>query len=230
MEWLFKPKVQLGLFVNFVFIMFTLVSSAAGERGYDLRVATFEPPPANQPLPYIEVPPARRPSKATSYLDKSTGEINVYLENNMSLVNRPGFVLFLSPTCNVQRGADAPRSVLLRFISFSGAQYFSYDDSLTLTADGVQVWPAAPEANDYIFRRRSQDEAPHSVTFGSGGRIAETVGKEIPYEVFVRVVSAKSVTLRLGPERVELTAEQLGALRDMHRRISQPSEQTHKRF
>lgn len=231
MEWIFKPKVQLGLFINFIFVMFTLVSSsAAGGNVYERRSTFVPPPPADQPLPYIPLPPPTGPSKAASYLDKTTGELNVYLENDMSLVRRPGFLLLLSPIFTVQAGADAPRSVLLRFVSYSGAQYFTYDDSLTLTADGVRVWPAAPEADGHPLSRWSEDKVPHSVTFGSGGRIAETVGKEIPYEVFLRVISAKSVTLKLGPEQVELTAEQLGALRDMHRGLARPHPETYTRF
>jgi hypothetical protein len=231
MEWLFKPKVQLGLFVNFIFVMFTLVSSgASGGNAYERRFTYVPPPPpANQPLPYIPLPPPAGPSKATSYLDESTGELNVYLENDMSLIRRPGFLLLLSPICTVQRGADAPRSVLLRFISYSETQDFTYDHSLTITADGVQAWPATSADGGNEFRRGSEDAVPHSVTFGSGGRIAETVGKEIPYEVFARLVSAKRVTFELGPEQIRLTAGQLEALRDMHRRLAQPPRET-KRF
>jgi hypothetical protein len=232
MEWLFKPKVQLGLFVNFVFIMFTLVSSAAGEHGYDLRVATFEPParPNNRTPPYVALPPPKGPSKATSYLDKSSGEINVYLENDIDLIRRPGFLLLLSPTFTVNSNGETPRSVLMRFVSFSGAEYFAYDDSLTITADDVQVWPAVLEDGSRPFHSWSEEKVPRSVTLGGDGRVVETVGKEIPYEVFVKIISAKLVSIQLGPEAKDLTAEQLGALRDMHRRLLRPPEQTHKRF
>jgi hypothetical protein len=230
MEWLFKPKVQLGLFVNFIFIIFTLVSSVAGGRTYERRVTYVPSPPASQPLPYIPLPPPTRPSKATSFLDKATGELNVYLDSDMSLIRRPGFVLLLSPTCTVQGKGEAPGSVLLRFISFSGAQYFAYDDSLTITADDVQVWPAVSQDAGPSLYPRSYEKVPRSVTFGTDGRVVETVGKEIPYEVFVKVISAKRVNFQLGPEATDLTAEQLRALRDMHRLLSQPPEEMRKRF
>ena len=232
MEWLFKPKVQLGLFVNFVFIMFTLVSSAAGGRTYDYRRATTEPmyrPNNGTPL-YIPLPPPTGPSKATSYLDKSNGELNVYLDNDISLIRRQGFVLLLSPTCTVQSTGEAPRSVLLRFISYSGAQYFAYDDSLTITADDEQVWPAYRSDGGKLWQGWTEEKVPRSVTFGNDGRVVETVGKEIPYEVFAKAISAKHVNFQLGPEATELTPEQLGALRDMHRRIAQPPVETRKRF
>ncbi|HYY98386.1 MAG TPA: hypothetical protein VE642_07345, partial [Pyrinomonadaceae bacterium] len=62
MEWFFKPKVQLGLWVNFIFVMFTLVSSsAAGGHVYERRSTLVPPPPANQPLQYIPLPPPAGP-------------------------------------------------------------------------------------------------------------------------------------------------------------------------
>lgn len=229
MEWFFKPKVQLGLFVNLIFIMFTLVSSAAGVHTYDYRDANVEPlyRPNNRTPPSIVLPPPTGPSKAASYLDKTTGELNIYLDNDLDLIRRPGFLLLLSPTFTVRSTGEAPRSVLLRFVSFSGAQYFSYDDKLTLTADGRQVWPAD---GGEPWPGWSEDKVPHSTTIGGDGRVVENVGKEIPYEVFAEVISAKHVSLQLGPEETVLTAAQLGALRDMHRRLSQPPEQTNKRY
>jgi hypothetical protein len=231
MDWLFKPRVQLGLFVNFAFIMFTLVSSAAGEHGYDLQPVPFEPHPhQSSPLPFVALPPPKGLAKATSYLDRNTGELNVYLENDIDLIRRPDFLLLLSPTFTVHDAGEMPRSVLLRFVSFSGAQYFAYDDSLTITADDVQVWPAVPEDGSQPFHSWSEERVPRSVTFGGDGRVVETVGKEIPYEVFIKIIRAKLVSIQLGPEAKDLTAEQLGALRDMHRRLSQTPEQTHKRL
>lgn len=234
MEWLFKPKVQLGLFVNFVFIMFTLVSSAAVERTYYYRRATIEPrySPNQLTLPYIPLPPPTGPTKAISYLNRTTGETNVYLENDLDLIRRPGFLLQLSPTFTVSGPKEMPRSVLLRFLAYSGAQYFSYDHSLTITADGRQVWPVYRSDGGEQWPGWSEEKVPRSVTFGEEGRVVETVSKEIPYEVFAAVISAKRVSFKLGPEETALTAGQLGALRDMHLRLSQPPEQTqtHKHF
>jgi hypothetical protein len=229
MDWLFKPKVQLGLFVNFVFIMFTLVSSAAGEHGYNLQVVPLEPltRPNNGTPIYVALPPPTGPSRATSYLDRTSGEINVYLDNDIDLIRRPGFLLLLSPTFTVSSTGEVPRSVLLRFVSFSGAQYFSYNNKLMLTTDGRQVWPA--EGSE-LWHGWSEEKVPYSTTVDDDGRVVETVGKDIPYEIFVRLISAKRVSLKLGPEETVLTAAQLSALRDMYRRLSQPPEQTNKRF
>jgi hypothetical protein len=233
MEWFFKPKVQLGLFVNLIFIMFTLVSSAAGGHTYDYRDANEEPPlyrPNNRTPPNIALPPPTGPSKAASYLDKTTGEINIYLDNDLDLIRRPGFLLRLSPTFTVRNTGETPRSVLLRFVSFSGAQYFSYDHSLTITADDRQVWPAYGPDGGEAWKGWSDEGVPHSVTFSDNGLVVETVGKVIPYEVFAKIISAKLVSIHLGPESTDLMAGQLGALRDMHRRLSQLPEQTHKHF
>jgi hypothetical protein len=229
MEWFFKPKVQLGLFVNLIFIMFTLVSSAAGGHTYNYPSTSVEPlyRPNNGTPTYVPLPPPEGPVRATSYLDEYTGELNIYLENDLDLIRRPGFLLQLSPTFTVSGTEELPRSVLLRFVSFSGAEYFSYDDKITLTADGRQVWPAD---GGEPWQGWSEDKVPHSTTIGGNGRVVETVGKDIPYEVFAEVISAKHVSLKLGPEETELTAAQLGALRDMHRRLSQPPEQTNKRY
>jgi len=233
MEWLFKPKVQLGLFINFIFIVFTVVASTVGGgRVYEYRRSPdFMPlPPANESLPDIPLPPPTGPSKATYYFDKSTGELDVYLDNDMSLIRRPGFVLLLAPLCTVHGSSEQPRFVLLRFSAYSGAQYFAYDSSLTITADDEQIWPFPKSELDGSAHGWTEERVPRSVKFGGDGHVVETIGKEIPYSVFVKAVTAKRVRLRLGPEETYLTKEQLGALRDMYQRISQPPAETHKRF
>ena len=232
MEWLFKPKVQLGLFVNFIFVMFTLVASTAGGgRVFEYRRSPgyMPPPPASETLPDIPLPPPTGPSKAASYLDKNTGEFNVYLDNDMSLVRRPGFVLILSPICMMHGGDGQPR-VLLRFSAYSWAQYFAYDNSLTIAADGEQIWPAYKPDGGQVWEGWKENQVPRSVSFGGEGHVVEAIGKEIPYPVFVKTVNAKRVCLQFGPEETYLSKEQLDALRDMYQRISQPPEETRKHF
>src|SRR2546423_1328255 len=139
MSWFFKPKVQLGLWVNFVFVVFTIVSSTFGEHthGYGRPyVSTLDPSAAHKPLPYVSLPPPSGPTKATSYSASDFGETDVYLENDLTLIRRPGHTLLLSPTCAVHSKGETPYSVLLRFVSFSDARYFAYDSSLVITADG----------------------------------------------------------------------------------------------
>jgi hypothetical protein len=225
MEWLFKPKVQLGLFVNFVFVMFTLISSSSGGHAYERAAAVpsndFVTPP-NTALPYIPLPPPSGPSKAVFFGDRNSGEYSVYLPNDMDIARRQGFVLQLSPIFIVHNRGEEPRAVLLRFTSYSGAQYFAYDRTLVLKADGQQVWP------DATWKNWNEETVPRSVALGSNGRVVETVGKEIPYEVFAEVVKARRVSLSLGPEELELTPEQLGALRDMHRLAAAPQQEQQK--
>jgi len=233
MEWLFKPKVQLGLFVNFIFFMFTLVTSTAGDgraHEYSSGLGYEPPPPKLKSLPDISLPTPTGPSKASSNLNKETGEFSVYLDKDISLISRPDLVLILSPTCTVSSNNEQPRSVLLRFIAYSRTQYFAHDESLTITANGEQIWPVKTRDGNQQWQGWTEARVPRSVTFNSDGNVVETIGKDIPYSVFVKVVSAKRVRFQLGPEDTYLTKEQLGALRDMYQRLSQPPVETRKQF
>ena len=50
----------------------------------------------------------------------------------------------------------------------------------------------------------------------------ETLTTEIPFETFVETISAKRVVLSFGPDSVELTHDQIEALREMYRRATPP--------
>jgi len=52
---------------------------------------------------------------------------------------------------------------------------------------------------------------------------AEVFTTEIPYETFVEIISARRVVLSLGPDKVELTHDQIEAMRDMSRRVTPPT-------
>src|SRR5215212_10713034 len=115
MEWLFKPKVQLGLLVNFAFVMFTLVSSLAGsptpERWHP--AATYDAPA----IPYAPLPPPATLSIAT--VTESGGLLNVSLNNDLTLVKKTGRTLLLSPSFTMSgRAAGQPSAVTLRFTIF----------------------------------------------------------------------------------------------------------------
>lgn len=217
MEWLFKPKVQLGLFLNFIFVMFTLVTSTAGGNAH---TGYLPLPSSSAPEKFVPPPPAEMPKVASYYFD-STGDLNVYLDNDMSLVRRPRFVLLLSPLCSVNGNEEKPRSVLLRFTSFSSAQIFDYNDSLTIRADGAQIWPAYRRDGSPVWEGWNDKPVPPSHSFYGNESVVETIGVEIPYAVFVKTVTAKRVNFKLGPESTDLTDEQLRVLRDMYRRLSQ---------
>jgi hypothetical protein len=130
-------------------------------------------------------------------------------------------MLLLSPTFIMQgHSTEPPRTVLLRFFSFSDAQFFTDESPLIITADDVTAWPDTALFDGYPTPTGAR--VLHSATTDENSHVAETFGIEIPFETFVEIISAKRVIISLGPDRVELTAEQIEALRDMYRRIPQP--------
>ncbi|HEX8355491.1 MAG TPA: hypothetical protein VF611_21465, partial [Pyrinomonadaceae bacterium] len=183
-------------------------------------------PAARRPPVYAPLPPSTGPSKATTYQGRGSNQIEVYLTNDLTLVRRPGHTLLLSPTFTADAdGGGPPDSILLRFVSFSHEQVFSDHSALAITADGEIRWP---NLTLYSHPTPSDTRARHSATTGEDGQVVETVGETLPYEEFVRIVSARNVTVMLGPDVVELTAEQVEALRDMHRKLP-PSPHAPKR-
>lgn len=216
MNWLFRPKVLLGLFVNAAYLLFCLAAPARHEQRRPYRPASQRRATA----PALLAPPSA-PSKATTYYAKQSDQLNVYLTNDLTLIRRPGHTLLLSPTFSVRgQGGWQPATILLRFVAFSGGEQY-YDDQSTLTifADGVEMWPDRPGR---LSRLSSGPAVPHSVTTQADGTVAETFGEEIPYEDFLDIISARQVIIGLDADRVELTADQIEALRDMHRRLPQP--------
>jgi hypothetical protein len=85
----------------------------------------------------------------------------------------------------------------------------------------VTLWPESTRAESPGWQR---ERVPHSSATLEDGRVVETLAAEslstrISYEGFTNMTSAKRIIVRLGPDRVELTADQIESLRDMHRRI-----------
>ena len=223
MGFLHSPKVRLGLIVNGLYFLSLATPQPHGRpREYvphSSRQQGFVSA-AREPV-YAPLPPPSGPSKATTYYTKGTDQMDVSLTKDLTLVRRRGHTLLLSPTLTTRgRSPEPPRSILLRFVSFSEQQTFFPESPLVITADGVEMWNYG--------RRLSFPEVPgssrplHSVAFDDKGDVIETLGHELPYEVFIEVISAKRVIFSLGPDRVELTANQIEALRDMHRRLPQP--------
>ncbi len=223
MHWLRSPKVRLGLIVNALYFvsLFTPAQPHRRPRFYErLAERRTESAAAAHTLPaYAPLPPPAGPSKAeTNY---SSGQLNIYLSNDLTLVKRPGHTLLLSPLMTARPGEPvAPNSILLRFVSFSSAVYYDDDTPMVITADGTEMWRygSTGEVDDMPSHAR----VPHSVTY-DGGSVNETIGHELPYDVFVEIISARRVIVELGPDRVELTADQIEALRDMHRKLPLPS-------
>src|ERR1051325_10489533 len=117
MEWLFRPKVQLGLLVNFIFIMFTVVSSTA-DKGATVRPRYVAPEPEPLAVPYAPLPPPAAPSGATAV--ESGGQFHVFLTNDLTLVKNPGRTLIFAPSFSARaRPAEPPLKVTLRFMILS---------------------------------------------------------------------------------------------------------------
>lgn len=224
--WLSSSKVRLGLLVNGLYLLslFLPSHSQVGGRPY---VHTYDRPTfetsggmtggaARMPPVVVNLPPPTGPTKATSYSDKGSGSATVFLEEDLTLLNTRDHRLLLSPSFTV-RPYSSPDSVLLHFISYSREHSLSTDNGLSIIADGRQVWPAHGPDGDPAWDGWRSELVPPFVTETEGGGVVESVGKTIPYEVFAKVVGAKTVVISLGPHVLKLKAGQLEALRDMHR-------------
>jgi hypothetical protein len=229
MEWLFKPKVQLGLLVNFAFIMFTLVSSSARVAApARLRpAATYYDPPA---VPYAPLPPPAVPSSSAT--TESDGRLNVFLNNDLTLVKKAGRTLVLSPSFITRgRPPEPPPAVTLRFTIFADKDACPGACMLVINADASHVWESA--AKGTFSTGWTREKIPGSTIKLPDGQTAETLAAEIlttriPYGTFVEIISARRVVLSFGPDKVELTHDQIEAMRDMQRRVAPQPAEGHK--
>lgn len=219
--WLSNSKVRLGVLVNGLYLLslFLPSQSQVGGRPY---VHTYERPtfeaserPRGIPPAVVSLPTPTGPTKATSYRDKGSKSTIVYLEKDLTLLETRGRQLLLSPSFTV-RPDGSPDSVLLHFVSYSRRHALSTDNRLSITADGRKVWPGYSSDDGMVWKGWREESVPPFVTETEGG-VMENLGKTIPYEVFAKAVGAKTVVLSLGPHTLKLKAEQLEALRDMHR-------------
>lgn len=216
MRWFYNPKVRLALIVNGLYLisLFTPSPPYTRSRGFERRAARWSS--KSKPV-YAPLPAATGPTKAATNYDQNADHLDVYLERDLTLVSRPGHILLLSPTFTAKvRNPEPPGSVILRFVAFSQTQFFDNNSPMVITADGVEVWRYGTSGT--VDETPSNAKVLHSITYNDNGQANETVGHEIPYEVFFEIISARRVTICLGPDCVELTADQLEALRDMHRR------------
>lgn len=218
MSLLSNPKVRLGLIVNGLYFisLFTPATPHTRPRLFRHAHENEEAGAASKlpPLPPMPAPPSA-PSKATTSVAKDFDQLDVYLTNDLTLVDRPGHRLLLSPTFTTTASKpEPPDSVLLRFISSSDERMFSDYTPFNLTADG----------------EAKLDERTHFwyggdvALVGHGRPVVEGVGVELPYDVFVEIGNARQVIVQLGPDRVQLSTQQIEALRDMHRRVSHPDD------
>jgi hypothetical protein len=218
MHWLSSPRVRLGLIVNGLYFL-SLFSPSPSYTRAKLYARAYESPAGrlrSKGSPgYAPLLPQTGPLKAeTRYLYDSQ-QLEVYLTREIVLVRRRDHTLLLSPTYAMSRLPYSKQTlpVLLHFSSFSHEQLFDRDSSFVITADGVELWRYG--------RRGPGDMTPsnakglYTAALDDNDQVAETLGHEIPYDLFVQLVSAQNVTFELGPDTIELTQGQLDVLRDM---------------
>lgn len=226
-----SPKVRLALIVNGLYFIsaFTpataprmrprLFASAAEHRAALMSTKT---PPTYAPL----APPMSVTSKAMTNSLKEFDQLDVYLTNDLTLVSQPGHTLLLSPTFTTRISVpEQPPSVLMRFVSFSKEQVYTDTTPLKISTNGRYKWDDSADMNE-AYRTSRTNMGRHSVTVDEDGRVAETVGVELPYETFLEIISGRQIIIELGRDTVELNADQLEALRDMHRRLPQALDAT----
>jgi hypothetical protein len=233
MSWLSSPKVRLALIVNGLYFISLFTPTARhGRPDFFARARATQAGrsvPTVQPDPAM-FPPPSGPSRTSAF--ESGGHLHVSLNDDLTLVNRPGHKLVLSPSFDASAYPPAePKSVLFNFILYTNADAETCPGScpLTIKADAEVVWPERfaidPSGHSYSWKRES---VPHSSDKLEDGGVVETMGAElfsaeIPYDTFLDIISARSVVVRLGPDWVELSTEQMEALRDMHRRLPRQS-------
>lgn len=230
MSWFSNPKVKLALYVNgLYFLSFYMPPSPHQERphffGQAREQVARRPAPAALPE-YVPLPPPSAPSRASA--SESGGVLHVSLSKDLTLVKRPGRALLLSPSFSARSyPPNEPQSVHLNFIVYADKEPCPGNCPLTIIADGTTLWPLTeapdPRFNTYTLKRES---VPRTSSRLEDGSVVETLAAEsftaeMFYETFLDMISAKRIVVRLGPDRVELTADQIEALRDMHRRLPQ---------
>lgn len=232
MRWLSSPKVRLGLIVNGLYFISLFTTAAPQTRPHffaQARESLAARPSRVARAERVTLPPPSAPSRATAY--ESGGTLHVTLKKDLTLVRRPGRALLLSPSFTVSKypsEESEPDSVLLNFIIYAGDETCPGDCPLTIAADNRVVWPDYRRADALAYSHGWQRECvPYSSAESADGQTVETMAAEslsmrISYGQFLDTVSARRVVIKLGPDRVELTAEQIEALRDMHRRLTPP--------
>jgi hypothetical protein len=203
--------------VNFAFVMFTLVSSSAGgrtqrvivdvRRGFDaVESRSSVAGTADDTSRYVPLPPRFGPPQAVVYHYPEAGQIIVSTTHELTLVKKDGRTLTLRPSFYVNGNSiNPPRKVLLPFTSSAHAPFYADECELEIGTEAGMLFRATlPVSHDRLSKGRARG-------------VVERMGQEIPYSVFVKLVTSKRVTFKVGDEESTLTDEQLSALRDMQR-------------
>lgn len=223
MEWFYNSKVQFALWVNLFFVLYTLMAPVSPDRRGVYATSLYGTSAC--PFPFAPLPPPAAPPKS-AVVDLGGGRANVLLTKDLTLVNKPGRTLVFSPSFGVSTlHPEPPDAVTLRFMIFTEKEACPGSCMLVVNADGTHVWESP--ANGTFSTGWTREKAPSTTMTLPDGQVAvtlaaETLTTQIPYTTFIDIISSNRVVLSLGPDKVELTPDQMDALRDMHRRVAPP--------
>lgn len=232
-EWFYRPKVQFGVWVNLVFILFLIMSPTAGvsrRARVEVAYSPYAAQPAPSVIPYGAVPP--RPPAAPNKVSvvNSEGRVSVTLDRDLTLVSRPDRTLQFAPSIVFSTSPDPTpaRAVLTFTIAFRGAREACPNSCMLLvTADRqrvVESFAKGALSSDWTHR-----SVPGTSAMTDDGQVVETLPVEtfstqIDFQKFVALVRANRVVVSFGPDSVDLTRDQIESLREMYREVSLPQE------
>jgi hypothetical protein len=217
-NWLQTTQGRLAISVNAAYLVYCLLISGSGngltvEHYQSFTSSSVSAPVLTNQSPFVAMPPRLQSSgktQATSfYLNDS--DTSVYPIEDLRLIAGRDLRLQFSPIISGIKVSDATRlpNVLFRFYSYGSEQHYSSDSVFELWSDGNAVW-----SSRWGYVRNG-----HTVTLNDGGEVVESLSYDIPYEVFLRIVSSKKLQIRLGVDQIDLTSKQFDALRDLQRCI-----------
>ena len=220
MHWLSNPKVRLALIVNGLYFI-SLLTPTQPQAPSRLFARTFEhsAPLATETkskLVFPRLPAPSGPSKAATWVNKPHDQLDVYLANDLTLMQRPGYRLQLSPNFTTKASnPEAPLTVLMRFVSYSDRPANLRASRVLITADGVALWDEGASPGYFGPQASTEDKVER------GGEVVESRGISLPYGIFFQLINSRQVVFKVGSDIFQLTPAEIEALRDMHRCLPQ---------
>jgi hypothetical protein len=141
-------------------------------------------------------------SSALKQTDVGINSLQLEGDINNGLSVMPHFTVPGDVT-GIKRSASFPESVRFDFTSSSEKSMF----------------PGAPTIAFLVDRKMVLETQEQFSTSKFGERFSESVSLGIPYKTFLRMISGKTLTLRIGDREYEFTGDQLEALREMTRYV-----------
>jgi hypothetical protein len=237
MNWLSSPKVRLGLIVNGLYFI-SLFTPATRHTRPRLFAHAREPvvvvdsmvsPPAPAPPAYVPLAPPAAPAYVSAY--ESGDLLHVSLDKDLWLLRRPGRALLLSVNFSARTSPpEEPEYVYLSFHLYTDGESCPGTCPLSIVADNMVVVPSYTRSGPVprplslspgLQRGPVPQSSTHALDEPIEAQFLNRVNAKISYEQFNKVLGAQRIIISLGPDQIELNADQVKALRDMRRRVSQ---------